>query len=92
MIHIGYKRWGEGIMFWVKLPDREKLPAWKAWRKKNPLGRPLSLAQTHISGAIAQLGERDNGIVEVGSSILPGSKNIGSYARSKNHPRRTKCA
>ena len=45
-----------------------------------------------ISGAIAQLGERDNGIVEVGSSILPGSKNIGSYARSKNHPRRTKCA
>ena len=33
-------------------------------------------------GAIAQLGERYNGIVEVGSSILPGSTNIERLGQS----------
>ncbi len=34
------------------------------------------------TGAIAQLGERDNGIVEVGGSIPPGSTSLSSAAWS----------
>lgn len=33
-------------------------------------------ARTQVNGAIAQLGERYNGIVEVASSILAGSTNL----------------
>jgi hypothetical protein len=43
MIRIGYKRWGEGLLFWVKMDDRDKIPAWRAWRKKDPIGQPMPL-------------------------------------------------
>jgi len=45
MIHIGYKRWGEGMMFWIKLQDQDKIPAWEDWKKRNSYDNPLSLAQ-----------------------------------------------
>lgn len=45
MIRIRYKKWGEGLLFWIKMEDRNKIPAWRAWMKKHPVGFPGTLRE-----------------------------------------------